>query len=204
MYDFQGTRMMNRIVSEEALESKKMKAIKVFALALAVILVIGKSQSAEAQNFKEGEDRWKTETIRAKSIDTVRIERHSFFSLPAVSDTTALVFHEPMPDSVMPKSAIEIGLITIQAGAAEDVLSMLEKQARQQGADWIVGFNEPRMKINKQGDIYYRSQAMLYKVINSDLVPQSQIVDVYCGENHLKDRAAVEAYVKQAVAKSGD
>ena len=181
-----------------------MKAIKIFAVGLTLGLALGASQSAKAQNFRENEDLWKTETIRARNIDTIQIERHSFFSLPIVSDTTPLVYHEPLPDSVMPKSAIEIGQITIQAGTAEDVLAMLEKQARSQGADWIVSFNEPRMKINKQGQIYYRSQAMLYKVINPELIPQSQIASISCGDNHLQNCASVEAFVKHVVAKSGE
>jgi len=171
---------------------------------MAMGLACGMNSRVNAQNFRESEDQWKSEIIRAKSIDTIRIEKHSFFALPEVSDTTALVYHEPMPDSVMPKAAIEIGLITVQAGNPEDVLAMLEKQARKAGADWIIGFNEPRMKINKQGEIYYRSQAMLYKVINPDLVPESQIVEITCGENHLQNCAAVESFVKHTVAKSGE
>ena len=169
-----------------------------------MILAMGLSQPAKAQNFRENEELWKAETIRARNIDTIRIERHSFFSLPALNDTTALVYHEPLPDSVMPKSAIEVGQITIQAGTAENVLAMLEKQARSQGADWIVGFNEPRMKINKQGEIYYRSQAMLYRVINPELIPQNQIATISCGDNHLQNCASVEAFVNHVVAKSGD
>src|SRR5205085_4759106 len=139
---------------------------------LAISLAIGICRSAEAQNFKEREDLWKTELIKARSIDTIRIQRHSFFALQQISDTVGLIYHEPMPDSVMPKSAIEIGKILIQAGSAQDVVAMLEEQARKAGADWIVGFNEPRMKVNKQDQIYYRSEAMLYKVINPDLVPE--------------------------------
>ena len=60
------------------------------------------------------------------------------------------------------------------------------------------------MKINKQGQAYYRSQAMLYKVINPELVPESAIVDISCGENHLQNCAAVEGFVKHTVAKSGE
>ena len=181
-----------------------MKSMKIFAAGLAAIMTFGLSQIVKAQNFKEQEDSWKTETLRAKSLDTLRIERHSFFTIPAVSDTTSLVYHEPMPDSVMPKASIEIGRITIQASSAEDVILMLEKQARTSGADWIVGFNEPRLKLTKQGQGYYRSQAMLYKVINPELVPESQIAGISCEENHLLDCAAVEDFVKHVVAKSGE
>ena len=160
--------------------------------------------SLKAQNFKENEDLWKTETIRAKSNDTVVIERHSFFELPAVSDTTALIYHEPMPDSVMPKTAIEIGQITIQESSPGEVIAQLEKQARKQGADWIVSFNEPRMKFGKNHEPYYRSQAMLYKVINSELAPENNITEVNCDESHLKTCAAIQDYVKHVVAKSGE
>ena len=160
--------------------------------------------SVKAQNFREGQDMWKTELIRAKDIDTVRIERHTFLDLSVINDTMPLVYHEPMPDSVMPKTAIEIGEITIQAGSANDVVSLLEKQARSQGADWIVSFNEPRMKFNKKGQVYYRSQAMLYRVIDPELLPENEIADVDCNEHHLRSYTAVENYVKHIVAKSGE
>ncbi|MDP4221002.1 MAG: hypothetical protein Q8916_05800 [Bacteroidota bacterium] len=181
-----------------------MKSINKLGLGLAISLALGLSKPALAQNFSENEDLWKTETIRARSIDTVRLERHSFLALPAVSDTSSLIYHEPLPDSVMPKSAIEIGRITIQASSAEDVLAMLEKQARSLGADWIVGFNEPRMKINKDREVYYRSEAMLYKVINPELVPESQIASISCTDSHLQNYTAVESFVQHLVAKSGE
>ena len=187
-------------------KGKKMKSgSRKIGLGLVVIgLAFSFAGNIQAQNFRESEDLWKSETIRAKSNDSVLIERHSFFALPAVSDTTSLVYHEPMPDSVMPKSAIEIGQITIQAGTADGVVSMLEKQARSQGADWIVSFNEPRMKFNKKGEVYYRSQAMLYRVINAELIPENQIADIQCDEHQLKSYSAVEGYVKHIVAKSGE
>jgi hypothetical protein len=181
-----------------------MKSINKLGLGLAISLALGLSKPALAQNFSENEDLWKTETIRARSIDTVRLERHSFLALPAVNDTSSLIYHEPLPDSVMPKSAIEIGRITIQAGSAEDVLAMLEKQARSLGADWIVGFNEPRMKVNKDREVYYRSEAMLYKVIDPELVPESQIASVSCTDSHLQNYTAVESFVQHLVAKSGE
>ncbi len=182
-----------------------MKTLRAFGIGIVTGgLIFGLNVLAHAQNFRETQDLWKSETIRARSIDTVKIEKHSFFLLPSLSDTTPLVYYEPMPDSVMPKAAIEIGQITIQAGSAEEVVAMLEKQARAIGADWIIGFNEPRMKFNKDHEVYYRSQAMLYKVINSELVPESQIVYISCGENHLQNCGAVEAFVTHTVAKSGE
>jgi len=181
-----------------------MKARRIIGLGLIIGLALSFTNNLKAQNFKESEDLWKTETIRARNIDTVRLERHSFFELPSLNDTMPLVYHEPMPDSVMPKTAIEIAQITIQAGSANDVVEMLEKQARKQGADWIVSFNEPRMKLSKSGEVYYRSQAMLYKVINADLIPQSDIAIVNCDEHHLQTYKAVESYVKHIAAKTGE
>ena len=167
-------------------------------------LVIGFAAKAQAQNFKETEDLWKTETIRTHNMDTVRIERHSFFALAAINDTIGLTYHEPLPDSVMPKTAIEIGQITVQASSAEDVLAMLEKQARAAGADWIVSFNEPRLKFTNKGEPYYRSQAMLYKVINPELVTEDQIAEVNCNEEHLKSYTAIQNYMKHIVAKTSE
>jgi hypothetical protein len=187
------------------MEDGKMRRGRVVGIGLVIIgLAFSFAVSVKAQNFKEAEDLWKTETLRAKSNDSVLIERHSFFSLPAVSDTTALVYHEPMPDSVMPRTTIEIGQITIQESSPEEVILQLEKQARKQGADWIVSFNEPRVKFTKDHEAYYRSQAMLYKVINSDLIPESNIADINCDESHLKTCEAIQDYVKHIVAKGGE
>jgi hypothetical protein len=180
-------------------------AKRIFGLSLLIAgAVISLTINAQAQDFREREDLWKTEMIRAKGVDTVKLEKHSFMTLPALSDTAVLVYHEPMPDSVMPKTAIEVGFVTIQAGSAEDVIDMLEKQARRVGADWIVSFNEPRLKFNSAHEVYYRSTAMLYKVINPELIPQDQIAEVNCDESHLKSYSAVQDYVKHIVAKSGE
>src|SRR5436305_7179466 len=162
--------------------------ISLFAAYIAIIF----AGTANAQDFREREDHWKTQTIRARCMDTVRLEQHSFFALPKISDTTALVYHEPMPDSLMPKTAIEVGKITVQASSAEDVLAMLEKEARAVGADWIVSFNEPRLKLTAKGEGYYRSQALLYKVINSELVSEQDITEVNCSECHLDSFASIE------------
>jgi hypothetical protein len=49
--------------------SNSMKKINKFAIALAIISAIGISQPLLAQNFVENEGLWKTEIIRAGSID---------------------------------------------------------------------------------------------------------------------------------------
>ena len=153
---------------------------------------------ADAQTFLEREQAWKTQTLRASGIDTTRITMHSFFSIEALNDTLPLIYHEPYPDSVMPRSAIEVAQITIQADNSDEVIEILEKQARKLGADWIVGFNEPRMKWQKIGSelkATYRSQATLYKVIDAELAPINTIADIYCGENHLTNCQAVLTWI---------
>ncbi len=165
-------------------------------LAVAVI-----ANNSFAQNFSESSDKWQTTTLRAKGLDTVRIVRHSFVGVPQLHDTSSLTYHEPMPDSLMPKIAIDLGEITIQAESADEVIEILEKQARQLGADWIVSFNEPRMKRIGGGNFYYRSSAQLYKVINPDLVAQSEILAVNISEQHFSNYTSLMTWVKNYVAQ---
>ncbi|MEI8134714.1 MAG: hypothetical protein WCH46_06500 [bacterium] len=167
-------------------------------------MIAGFTTNVSAQNFREESDLWKTETLRATNTDTIKLERHSFFALPKLNDTTSIVYHEPMPDSIMPKSAIEIGEVTVQGATAEDVIAMLEKQARKEGADWIVSFNEPRLKFNARHEGYYKSQAVLYKVINADLVPEANIAEVNCTESHILTCDAAREYVQSLVAHGGE
>ena len=172
--------------------------LMVFAAALVA------SQSLFAQNFSESAEKWETSTLRAKGLDTTRLVRHSFLNVPMLKDTSALTYHEPMPDSLMPKTAIDLGEITIQAGTAEEVIQILEKQARAIGADWIISFNEPRMHRIGGGDFYYRSQAKLYKVINADLVAQSEILAINLSEQHFNNYASLITWVQNYVTHDGE
>lgn len=168
---------------------------RIFGAVFAIAMMIG---VADAQTFLERPQAWKTQTLRASGIDTTRIVMHSFFTLEQLNDTLPLIYHEPYPDSVMPRTAIEIAQITIQADNADEVVAILEKQARKLGADWIVGFNEPRLKWQKiGGDLKatYHSEAKLYKVIDAELAPVAAIADVYCGENHLNNCQAVLTWI---------
>jgi hypothetical protein len=163
-------------------------------LLMALVALLFGFSATNAQVFMERQTAWKVQTIEASGIDTTRIVHHSFFSLEPVNDTLPLVYHEPYPDSVMPRTAIEIGRIIIQASTADEVVEILEKQARRNGADWIIGFNEPRMKVVKIGGdakAVYHSEALLYKVIDDSLEPEGEIATVYCGENHLSSAQAV-------------
>jgi hypothetical protein len=155
---------------------------------------------ATAQNFSESPAHWKTVTVRAKGMDTIRLSERSLFTIPELSDTVPLIYYEPFPDSMMPRTSIEVAEITIQASSADEVVNILEEQARKAGADWIVGFNEPRLKwVKVDGNIkgIYRSQARLLKVIDPELVPMTDIHSIYCDANHIENCNAVLSWLDQ-------
>ncbi|HYM20669.1 MAG TPA: hypothetical protein VEW28_06665 [Candidatus Kapabacteria bacterium] len=173
---------------------------KVIGIVMAIVAVMLLASSSQAQRFVEQPDQWKTTVIRASGADTMMIERHSSFVLDAINDTLPLIYHEPNPDGVMPRAGIEIAEITIQAGSADEVVAMLEKQARKIGADWIVGFNEPRLKWQKIGGdmkVTYRSTALLYRVFDPELIPEQNIVTVDCSAKHLTDCKAVLTWLDE-------
>jgi hypothetical protein len=180
---------------------KKVMSISQYAFLAAAFLAVVTSTSF-AQHFVEERSMWKVETIKARGLDTIRLEQHSFFAVPQVNDTMGLVYHEPMPDNIMPKSAIDIGTITIQAESADEVVEILERQARKLGADWIVSFNEPRRTNIGHGDYYYRSQARLYKVIDAELVPAGDVLAVNPRAEKINDFASAVTWAKNYVASS--
>jgi hypothetical protein len=169
---------------------KKLMYISQFVLAVLLGVNV-----ASAQNFVDPESTWRTDLIKASGKDTIRIERHTLIALDEVSDTTNLVYHEPLPDNLMPKSAIEIGKITIQAESAEEVVEALEERARELGADWIVGFNEPRLAYVKGYGYYYRSSAKLYKVIDDQLMPMDNIAWISPLHERIRDLASVMVWL---------
>lgn len=178
---------------------KKLLYISQFVLGFVVLASV-----ASAQNFVDPESTWRTDLVKASGKDTIRIEHHSMVALKKLSDTSILVYHEPAPDNLMPKAAIEIGKITIQAEDADDVIEALEKKARELGADWIVGFNEPRLAHIKGYGFYYRSSAMLYKVLNDELIPQDDIVSISPLNERIKDMAAVMTWLGNYVSHDGE
>ena len=156
--------------------------------------------TATAQTFVEQPSEWKTVTIKASGIDTTKIVLHSTFALDPINDTLPLIYYEPYPDSMMPKTAIEVASITIQRDNADDVVEILEEQARRLGADWIVGFNEPRgkwEKIDGSPEHVYRSTALLYRVIDQELVPKAQVAIVDCSSRNLKQCKAVLTWIDE-------
>jgi hypothetical protein len=174
---------------------KKLMYISQFVLA-----VLLSANIASAQNFVDPESTWRTDLIKASGKDTIRIERHTLIALAEVSDTANLVYHEPLPDNLMPKAAIEIGKITIQAESADEVVEILEEKARELGADWIVGFNEPRLAHIKGYGYFYRSSAKLYKVIDEELMPAGDIATISPLHERIKDFASVMTWLGNYVA----
>lgn len=169
---------------------KKLMYISMFVFGL----LLGAS-SLQAQNFVDPESTWRTDLVKASGKDTIRIERRSMVALSEVSDTVGLVYHEPLPDNLMPKSAIEIGKITIQAESADEIIEVLEEKARELGADWIVGFSEPRLAHIKGYGYFYRSSAKLYKVINEELMLAQDIANISPLHERIKDLASVMTWL---------
>lgn len=173
------------------------KPLSIIWIVAATLIV---AQAAQAQRFVEKPAEWTVRNVRASGIDTTRLEMHASFALDAINDTLPLIYHEPYPDSVMPRTAIEVAVITVQADNADEVVTIIEKQARKIGADWIVGFNEPRLhvvKIDGTARGIYRSSATLYRVINPELVPQSDIAVVDCGPSHMHECKAVLSWLDE-------
>lgn len=164
-----------------------------------VVVALLCASVAGAQRFVEDQSEWKTNTVRESGIDTTRLVMHTSFALEPVNDTLDLMYHEPYPDSVMPRAAIEVAEIIVQADNADDVVEIVEEQARKIGADWIIGFNEPRQKLVRMGShvvATYRSTALLYKVIDPELVPKNDIAVVDCSANHINGSQAVLAWLE--------
>ena len=155
------------------------------------IIAFAAPQQAVAQHFTSDPSEVKRIVVEADDLDSVIYHRAAHFAVPAISDTIGLVYHEPLPDSVMPRSAIVLGVVTIQGEDAEDVVEKMEEFARKQGADWVVSFEEPRRRKNREGEFYYRSSATLMRVLDDAMIPQSQVAYNTFSETGHKSYAAV-------------
>jgi hypothetical protein len=169
-------------------------------IALAVLLpifgviAIAAPDAAMAQHFTSDASEMKRVVVEADDLDSIIFNRTTPFAVPAVNDTIGLVYHEPMPDSTMPRSAIVLGTVTIQAEESEEVVEKLEEFARKQGADWVVSFEEPRKRKNKEGEFYYRSTATLMRVLDDAMIPQSQVAYSTFRDSGHKNYAAVMSW----------
>ncbi len=168
----------------------------------AVVLSVILSGKASAQQFSEQSDLFRTEMIRASGLDTIMFERHASIAVNPVSDDSILIYHEPLPDNMMPRVSIDLGTLTIQAESSDEVVEILEERARELGADWVIGFNEPRRKkIGK--DIIYRSQARLFRVLDPTLVDGNAIQTVYSSEERIPDLASAQVWITRYIVEHG-
>ena len=138
-----------------------------------------------------------TQILKSGKYDSVVLLSATSFAVPPMNDTMPLIYHEPMPDSIMPRSAIVIGTISVQAEQAEDVVPMVEKYARKLGANWLVSFQEPRPKILKDGWKVYRSRALLLRVLDDQFINEQHISYTYDEQSNLQNYAAVSHWFDQ-------
>lgn len=158
------------------------------------VIAFAAPQAALAQHFTSDASEMKRVVVEADDLDSIIFNRTTPFAVPAVSDTIGLVYHEPMPDSTMPRSAIVLGTVIIQAEESGEVIEKLEEFARKQGADWVVSFEEPRRRKNKEGEFYYRSSATLMRVLDDAMIPQSQVAYNTFRDSGHKNYAAVMSW----------
>lgn len=138
-----------------------------------------------------------TRVLKSGKYDSVIVLSATTFAVPPINDTLPLTYHEPMPDSIMPRSAIVIGTISVQAENADDVTPLVEQYARKLGADWLVSFQEPRPVILKNGWKVYRSKALLLRVLDDQFINEGHIAYLYDEENKLDNYAALNNWFDQ-------
>lgn len=139
----------------------------------------------------------KTEVLDAGKYDSVILLSATPYAVPALNDTFPLMYHEPRPDSIMPRSAVVIGTITVQELNADDVVPAVEKYARQLGADWLVSFQEPRATVLKNGWRVYRSRALLLRVLDDQFIKENNIAYTYEEKANLPSYAAISHWFDQ-------
>jgi hypothetical protein len=152
---------------------------------------------ASAQYYQLKSADGQHQVLKASGRDSVIVDRLTPFDLPAVSDSVELMYHEPMPDSIMPASAIVLGQIRIQMVDREDIIPLLEKYARKSGADWIVSFSEPKGYRTRNGDTYWRASATLMKVLDPTFIEQDKLKYCYYEDQHLQNYAALQLYMEK-------
>ena len=170
-----------------------LKKIKLLLPSIALLLAV--PAVSQAQYFIS--EHLTKRVLKSGKYDSVVVLSATPFTVPPINDTMPLFYHEPMPDSIMPRSAIVIGNIRVQAEHLADVTPMLEKYARKLGADWIVSFEEPRPAIMKDGWKVYRSHALLLRVLNGHFIKESDLEYTYDEQRHLQNFAAVNDWYNQ-------
>jgi hypothetical protein len=168
-----------------------MKRVVIATLAAFAMML---ATAAHAQYFQAMPAHTQRLVVRADGRDSVIVQRMTPFDLPKVTDSVEIMYHEPLPDSIMPKSAVVVGRIDLQFEESEEITKALEKYARQAGADCIVSFTEPKAVLLKDGWKVYRSSAMLLHVLDEDFVPQSQLTYSYYENRPFTNYAMLNDY----------
>ncbi|HEY3876131.1 MAG TPA: hypothetical protein VGM92_11690 [Candidatus Kapabacteria bacterium] len=163
--------------------------LPLFLATFTLLAITTLSTVVRAQYFTS--ENTKTEILKASGHDSVVLSSKTPFEVPAVNDSISLTYHEPMPDSIMPRSAVVIGTITVQAEDVNDVVPMLEKYARKLGADWLVSFQEQKAVKTKDKWIAYRSQALLLHVLDDQFIDQNDIQYAYYEQQHFENYASL-------------
>jgi hypothetical protein len=158
------------------------------------LLALGAGVSS-AQYYQLKPQSGQRQILKASGHDSVIVTRMTPFELPAVPDSIELTYHEPMPDSIMPASAIVVGEIKIQMEDLEDIVPFIEKYAHQAGADWIVSFTEPKGYKSRNGDVYYRATATLIKVLDPTFIEQAKLNYTYYEDQHMQNYADLQQYL---------
>jgi len=171
-----------------------MYLLRIARATLALAIVAGVSSfasTATAQYFQLQPKHASKQVLEAGKLDSVIFTRMTPFALPKTNDTIQFTYHEPMPDSIMPRSAIVVGEITVQEEDPTVLVEKLEKYARAAGADWIVSFAEPRVFHDKAGDRLFRGSAQLLRVLDPTFVQQTDLQYSYFEQSNLTNYAAV-------------
>jgi hypothetical protein len=177
-----------------------MRYVGLMKTVAAVALLSAATGAAQAQYFQSMPGRAERVVIKADGRDSVIVQRSTPFDLPKLADSVEIYYHEPLPDSIMPKSAVVIGTVQLQAEESEQITKDLEKYARKVGADCIVSFTEPKAVLLKDGWKVYRSTATLLHVLDQDFVPQSQLTYAYYEQHPFTNFASLNDYY-QSVGK---
>lgn len=170
------------------------KKIRLF-LPMLTVAVFALPAVSHAQYFIS--EHLNRQVLKSGKYDSVIVLSATPFAVPSINDTMPLIYHEPMPDSIMPRSAIVIGTISVQAENADDVVPMVEKYARKLGADWLVSFQEPRPTILKDGWKVYRSRALLLRVLDDEFINEADLEYTYDEQVHIQNYAAVNNWYDQ-------
>lgn len=164
--------------------------LAIFAM-IALACICSIATSANAQYFSVRTADQQSRILESGGLDSVLFVAATPFALPKTPDSVNLTYHESMPDSIMPRSAIVVGTITIQAEEPDELVAKLEKVSRKMGADWIVSFAEPRVFHDHKGNRLFRSSALLLHVLDPMFTDMNTIEYSYYETNGLHTYAAV-------------